>query len=103
MSIQKLFPSASVHAPQLHSFPTRRSSDLNFSKANRARWRQRGMPSISSRKIVPSADSTMRRCSTDRKSTRLNSSHLGISYAVLCLKKKTFQLNAQPLLVATQQ
>src|SRR5205814_10724737 len=28
----------------------------------------------------------------DRKSTRLNSSHLGISYAVFCLKKKTKQL-----------
>src|ERR1035438_1500396 len=28
----------------------------------------------------------------DRKSTRLNSSHLGISYAVFCLKKK--QLNS---------
>src|SRR5262245_64969815 len=27
----------------------------------------------------------------DRKSTRLNSSHLGISYAVFCLKKKTTQ------------
>src|SRR5205807_2404608 len=27
--------------------------------------------------------------STDRKSTRLNSSHLVISYAVFCLKKKT--------------
>src|SRR5256885_7211521 len=26
---------------------------------------------------------------TDRKSTRLNSSHLVISYAVFCLKKKT--------------
>src|SRR5262245_63129696 len=26
--------------------------------------------------------------SEDRKSTRLNSSHLGISYAVFCLKKK---------------
>src|SRR5258705_13019726 len=26
----------------------------------------------------------------DRKSTRLNSSHLGISYAVFCLKKKRF-------------
>src|SRR5436853_4939001 len=26
----------------------------------------------------------------DRKSTRLNSSHLGISYAVFCLKKKTY-------------
>src|SRR5258705_598865 len=29
-----------------------------------------------------------RRLSEDRKSTRLNSSHLGISYAVFCLKKK---------------
>src|SRR5256885_7222535 len=27
-------------------------------------------------------------CPTDRKSTRLNSSHLVISYAVFCLKKK---------------
>src|SRR5262245_63553705 len=26
----------------------------------------------------------------DRKSTRLNSSHLGISYAVFCLKKKRY-------------
>src|ERR1035438_3655816 len=30
---------------------------------------------------------TSRPRSTDRKSTRLNSSHLGISYAVFCLKK----------------
>src|SRR5436853_2552034 len=29
----------------------------------------------------------------DRKSTRLNSSHLGISYAVFCLKKKKNQKN----------
>src|SRR5438045_7113128 len=29
-----------------------------------------------------------RRVRGDRKSTRLNSSHLGISYAVFCLKKK---------------
>src|SRR5258705_2226460 len=28
------------------------------------------------------------RGTVDRKSTRLNSSHLGISYAVFCLKKK---------------
>src|SRR5437899_10168765 len=28
------------------------------------------------------------RSNRDRKSTRLNSSHLGISYAVFCLKKK---------------
>src|SRR5256885_8329921 len=30
----------------------------------------------------------------DRKSTRLNSSHLVISYAVFCLKKKTKDLRA---------
>src|SRR2546430_8466608 len=29
----------------------------------------------------------------DRKSTRLNSSHSQISYAVFCLKKKTLQLS----------
>src|SRR3712207_7543530 len=28
----------------------------------------------------------------DRKSTRLNSSHANISYAVFCLKKKTYNL-----------
>src|SRR3712207_7001015 len=28
----------------------------------------------------------------DRKSTRLNSSHANISYAVFCLKKKTYHL-----------
>src|SRR5471030_3105987 len=32
----------------------------------------------------------------DRKSTRLNSSHLGISYAVFCLKKKKNQYNHTP-------
>src|SRR5437899_6725249 len=31
----------------------------------------------------------------DRKSTRLNSSHLGISYAVFCLKKKKITKNAR--------
>src|SRR5438477_10081337 len=30
----------------------------------------------------------------DRKSTRLNSSHMSISYAVFCLKKKTKRSNA---------
>src|SRR5256885_7117260 len=38
--------------------------------------------------ILPSAD-----CLRDRKSTRLNSSHLVISYAVFCLKKKTVRVD----------
>src|SRR5438477_4368875 len=34
-------------------------------------------------------DKSRRRCAgEDRKSTRLNSSHMSISYAVFCLKKK---------------
>src|SRR5438034_4655964 len=36
----------------------------------------------------------------DRKSTRLNSSHTVISYAVFCLKKKKLQLDAASPLVA---
>src|SRR4051794_41600093 len=34
--------------------------------------------------------------SRDRKSTRLNSSHPSISYAVFCLKKKTLACLARP-------
>src|SRR5439155_14075684 len=34
-------------------------------------------------------DTTTIEAITDRKSTRLNSSHVAISYAVFCLKKKT--------------
>src|SRR5471030_3446049 len=33
----------------------------------------------------------------DRKSTRLNSSHLGISYAVFCLKKKKNKNSSPPI------
>src|SRR3712207_8877497 len=41
---------------------------------------------------APAADDLARlalACGRDRKSTRLNSSHANISYAVFCLKKKT--------------
>src|SRR5256885_12698635 len=51
----------------------------------------RGSPSPSKRRvratIAATASPTGAR-SRDRKSTRLNSSHLVISYAVFCLKKK---------------
>src|SRR5690625_5944022 len=40
-----------------------------------------GLPCIISRNITKEVD-------IDRKSTRLNSSHVAISYAVFCLKKK---------------
>src|SRR3712207_6979986 len=37
----------------------------------------------------PAGDERLRETVGDRKSTRLNSSHANISYAVFCLKKKT--------------
>src|SRR2546427_7793616 len=39
----------------------------------------------------------------DRKSTRLNSSHSQISYAVFCLKKKKNQLSGQPTSVPNEK
>src|SRR5437773_487677 len=38
---------------------------------------------------------------TDRKSTRLNSSHITISYAVFCLKKKKKQNNVTDSIIPT--
>src|SRR5699024_11421653 len=37
----------------------------------------------------------------DRKSTRLNSSHVSISYAVFCLKKKTHSLAGERIILST--
>src|SRR5436305_11940814 len=39
----------------------------------------------------PSSSSAARCTARDRKSTRLNSSHVRISYAVFCLKKKNMK------------
>src|SRR5262245_65024421 len=39
----------------------------------------------------------------DRKSTRLNSSHLGISYAVFCLKKKKKRNRIRDLQILRKQ
>src|SRR5438128_5040443 len=41
-------------------------------------------------------------CQEDRKSTRLNSSHGSISYAVFCLKKKKIKKKLQQLIVTKE-
>src|SRR5215475_10966261 len=63
----------------LHSFPTRRYSGLGGHRAPRGS-RPRRHP-----EARRGSEDRDRR---DRKSTRLNSSHVKISYAVFCLKKK---------------
>src|SRR5258705_9585830 len=53
---------------------------------------------VSNAKLLASAKVVHNfRRSQDRKSTRLNSSHLGISYAVFCLKKKKKQEKKQKI------
>src|SRR2546429_4953615 len=48
------------------------------------------------RAALPVAAATAPSTRRDRKSTRLNSSHGYISYAVFCLKKKKIKIGAQP-------
>src|SRR3712207_7826544 len=45
--------------------------------------------------------STQAQTARDRKSTRLNSSHANISYAVFCLKKKKTNTEALPSVLIT--
>src|SRR5690606_39653643 len=75
-----------------HSFPTRRSSDL-LSQSRRSSGNV--VPGVIAQPITAAttgATTTSPRTShqsIDRKSTRLNSSHVKSSYAVFCLTKKT--------------
>src|SRR5699024_11951280 len=96
---------------QLYTFPTRRSSDLlsdqsdlekktiealgQYRKALATVERQEQTEATAQRaltRMLPDLErAILEDCSPsvkeDRKSTRLNSSHVSISYAVFCLKK----------------
>src|SRR3712207_8379537 len=64
-------------APPSHEEPRERWTEQTRAVENRAIERNRGSDLI------------------DRKSTRLNSSHANISYAVFCLKKKKEKIKIQ--------
>src|SRR5207244_12335456 len=104
-------PDGAAPTPHLTSFPTRRSSDLATTAPLRRRERSRRSSSRAATDRGPAPAPRRRRRSaaeaetvggsrgprrpagdcdypaSDRKSTRLNSSHQIISYAVFCLKK----------------
>src|SRR5438876_5660466 len=95
-----------AHHLDLHSFPTRRSSDLVVLPVAAQGLRQQevtigaggdggqvGAQVVADRREVLALQGLFgqlppSRRFPDRKSTRLNSSHPSISYAVFCLKKK---------------
>src|SRR5438270_3567637 len=99
------FLSCSIDHRDLHSFPTRRSSDLSNASSGERDDQFGGVAApvdgdderaharlVSNLRLRPrlrdlGAERTVGR-EADRKSTRLNSSHSQISYAVFCLKKK---------------
>src|SRR5690242_21626407 len=76
------------HHPHLHSFPTRRSSDLTKSPSMQKTSRRKFLQSSAVLTASAMIGSSFSFKKQDRKSTRLNSSHMSISYAVFCLKKK---------------
>src|SRR5438045_8024925 len=98
-----------LRPPRPTLFPTRRSSDLergvpgergpgdlcagnrpreDAKGGNRRRGGREQGPDRRDHDRSGDARGGKRPGARDRKSTRLNSSHLGISYAVFCLKKK---------------
>src|SRR5690606_41964943 len=107
--LRSAFMYRSAARPDLHSFPTRRSSDLKAGKistpiatrkvedrfidltpAERAVYD--AVEEYISRTYNQAAEDKRSAVGfVDRKSTRLNSSHVKISYAVFCLKKKKEQ------------
>src|SRR5207253_8640329 len=103
------FVSSRIHRA-LHSFPTRRSSDLNgieyglllflvasgltlvfgvLGVLNFAHGSFYMLGAYLAWWLSERTGSLLLAILLDRKSTRLNSSHVAISYAVFCLKKKT--------------
>src|SRR5690606_41470012 len=106
----EFFLSSSARHPSPRSFPTRRSSDLArflprdevdpiLRASNTAGWvlnlqDQANKDLLDRKLLLDSAFAQMRaaiatmHARQDRKSTRLNSSHVKSSYAVFCLKKK---------------
>src|SRR5204862_7130883 len=92
--------------PRSTLFPTRRSSDLTSARPSTSPGNfteLRGFPmalpsSIRRLALVVGGGPApgINGQTTDRKSTRLNSSHVEISYAVFCLKKKKHTTRNSP-------
>src|SRR3712207_8366523 len=95
--------SPSVAPANDRSIPVSRMKEICVDAGVRKFWF--GNCSAATEKVIPTspwptifhrADSPRLRWREDRKSTRLNSSHANISYAVFCLKKKKTEIQSLP-------
>src|SRR5947207_8919227 len=88
--VSDLFFRLAGHHPNLHSFPTRRSSDLarRMREIGELRFVTARGRHVLDEIVAADGKEVGDEVLEDRKSTRLNSSHTVISYAVFCLKKK---------------
>src|SRR5690606_40728758 len=85
---RRTVPGAGRTLPQLRgSFRTARGA-----RTHRARGPAPHAPAATG-EAASARHARRHRLPSDRKSTRLNSSHVKISYAVFCLKKKTINKN----------
>src|SRR5207249_6215709 len=92
-----LFPYTTLFRSSVSRKPRRRGKDFHWRYLPQ-RWRRTRRVRARAwagelQFYVPSVASQPTRCLGDRKSTRLNSSHVSISYAVFCLKKKKKTIN----------
>src|SRR5205809_7420665 len=78
-------PTTEIYTLSLHDALPISILPSNLHKASPRRWRETSGQS----EVSDHAQSNRKPMRRDRKSTRLNSSHGYISYAVFCLKKKT--------------
>src|SRR5690242_21345700 len=89
------FATGAAEHRDLHSFPTRRSSDLALARREDRRLVEevgelRAREAGGAARDVGEVDALhLDRPRVDRKSTRLNSSHMSTSYAGFCLHKKS--------------
>src|SRR5690606_40891203 len=108
LALQHFYLSIHDDRRYLHSFPTRRSSDLSSHVTQGPALTDPHQPRLEEQPRAQGLEHRIdegavdprerggaleraagsRRDRPDRKSTRLNSSHVKISYAVFCLKKK---------------
>src|SRR5699024_12053580 len=76
--------SCSAHPSRVPSVPTRRSSDLGYITGVSKTY----LATIRLGSSTPTDDEPRRIDARDRNSTRLNSSHVSLSYAVFCWRRK---------------